>query len=135
MFRKRLKFIILVQTDKTRKFIKEVGSLKESGDIKKYSEIVEALKWNKTSLSNILNGRENISDFKYSEFCKVYGIAIDNPEQISIEHLFRIEVKNDVILSTLAELLAHQRGQTVEKIKSDLVATVNQKLKEKLEQV
>lgn len=124
-----------IPNEKTKKFIRRVKTLKESGEIKKHEEIVKAIKWHKTSMSNVMNGRDNIPDYLYAEFVKVYGAEVNDPENVSIGTLFAIDIKCDVIISTIAEILANQRGGAVEKIKTDLVGMVNQRVSEKADKI
>ena len=109
----------------TKKFIEAVEMLKNTGVVKFDKEIIEALDWNKTTFSSVINGGKLIPTYRYELFNKVYGLQVNNKEQNDTASLIKIDAKCDVILSVLGEILAHQKGHTVDKIKDDLVASVN----------
>lgn len=120
------------QSDKTIQFIKQVKELKDTGKINKYVEIIDALEWDKTSLSNVMNGRMNIPDWVYIKFREVYGIRIEDPGRESMETIMRLDAKCTVLLAAIAEILAIQKGQTAAKIGSELTELVNSQLKLKM---
>lgn len=126
----------MLQTEKTKKFIQNVKSLVDSGEIKNYAIIVDALGWDKTIFSNVINGRRNVPNDVYKKFTEIYQpVEVSNPDVLSLENLIKIDSKCDVILSAIAEILATQRGQTVSKINSDLVSMVNQSIKGRLDKL
>ena len=118
----------LKQTERTKNFVLVAKNLKKTGVVKSYNEIISALEWDKTSFSNVINGRQNIPDWRYTKFVKVYGIEIENPDQIIVENSLRIEIMCTVLLSTMGEILAHQRGQPVAKVVKDLEGLVSELL-------
>jgi hypothetical protein len=67
----------LTQTAKTKEFVRKVKSLVDSGEIKSYAIIAEALDWNPTMLSNIINGRQNVPNDKYRLFSEIYQVPGD----------------------------------------------------------
>lgn len=126
----------LEQSEKTKKFIKDVEHLINTGVVKTYKEIIDAIGWDKTTFSNVLNGRKDVPSYIYSKFNDVYQqIQIDDAEKISVEHLIRIDSKCDVILSVLAEVLAKQQGHAVGKISADFVKMVNDRVKERIQKL
>ena len=120
------------QKENTERFIRAVETLKNEGAIQFDNEIVEALNWNKTTLSSVLNRKKFIPDYYFNKFNEVYQIEINNHEQVSLRSLIRVDAKCDVILSTLAEILSNQKGSTVEKINADLETMVIERMKKKL---
>jgi hypothetical protein len=62
------------QSEKSKKFISAVEKLLDSGEVKNKLEIVEALKWNNTALSNVLAGRRNIPADIYRRFANIYKV-------------------------------------------------------------
>lgn len=76
-------------------------------------------------MSNVMNGRANVPLYIYNKFVKVYDIQLHNPDKVTIEQLIRVDAQCSVILTTLAEILAHQKGGTVAKINEDLISMVN----------
>jgi hypothetical protein len=67
----------LTQTAKTKEFVRQVKSLVDSGEIKSYAIIAEALDWNPSMLSNVINGRQNVPNDKYRLFSEIYQVAGD----------------------------------------------------------
>lgn len=116
----------------TKKFIEAVEMLKNTGVVKFDKEIVEALGWNKTTFSSVINGDKLIPTYRYEQFNKVYGLQVNNKEQNDTASLIKIDAKCDVILSVLGEILANQKGHTADKIKDDLVTSVNKLIAKKL---
>lgn len=115
----------------TKKFVNAVEMLKNTGVVKFDKEIIEALEWDKTTFSSVINGNKLIPFYYYQKFNKVYGITVNNNELLESENLIKIDAKCDVLLSAMAEILAHQRGHTVDKMKSDLIFSVNELIKER----
>lgn len=113
------------QSDNTKNFIEYVKNLLNTGVVKKQADIVEVLEWDKTTMSNVMNGRANVPLYIYNKFVKVYDIQLHNPDKVTIEQLIRVDAQCSVILTTLAEILAHQKGGTVAKINEDLISMVN----------
>lgn len=109
----------------SRKFIESVEMLKKTGVVKFDREIIDALEWNKATFSSVMNGRKLIPIFYFQKFNKVYGIEVNNSEEFDTSMLIKIDAKCDVILSAIAEILAYQKGHTADKIKDDLIFSVN----------
>lgn len=123
----------MVPTKNTKKFIRYVSSLLESGVVEKQYMIAEEIELNKTLLSSIMNGSKQVPSRAFKKFVEVYQPKeINDPDRISLENSIRTEVVQEVILSALAELLAHQRGQTVKTITDSMLKSVNDLLKERL---
>jgi DNA-binding Lrp family transcriptional regulator len=59
-------------SENTKKFIEQVKNLKNAGVVDRFGEIVDALKWDKTALSNVMNGRRDVPPEVYSLFTEVY---------------------------------------------------------------
>jgi len=121
------------QTKKTSEFIQQVKNLKEIGQIKAYAEVIGKIDWDKTSLSNVMNGRANVPDYVYAKFLEVYGTSkpdLNNGD--IIEGIVKNQAMLEVVLSTLAELLADKRQVPVAKLNADLVSLVNQSIIAKL---
>lgn len=119
------------QENNTKKFIESVGILKKTGVVKFDKEIIEALDWNKATFSSVINGNKLIPFYYYQKFNKVYGIEVNNSELFETATLLKIDAKCDVLISAMAEILAHQRGHTVDKMKGDLIFSVNELIKER----
>lgn len=60
------------QNEKTRNFIDTVKRLIESGEVKNQAAIVDALEWDKTLMSNVMNGRKNVPNDIYRKFTDVF---------------------------------------------------------------
>lgn len=127
----QLKFKALEQSDKTKEFVKAVKTLMDTGEVKNHAEIIKALDWDKSMFSQVVNGNKNVPNEKYRKFTEVYHITPPS-NQFTGADLLRIDAKCDVILSTVAEILANQRGQPVAKVSGDLVSLVNSLVKERL---
>jgi len=113
------------QEENTVRFREAVKMLKDTGKIQFDREIIEALDWNKTIFSQVINGTKLIPDYRYNKFNEVYQIDVNKSEPTTAQHLIQIDAKCDVILSVLGEILANQKGHTADKIKDDLIASVN----------
>lgn len=105
--------------------------LRSSGIVKFDREIIDSMGWNKTTFSQVMNGKKLIPFFYYEKFNKVYNLQVNNSELTDIAYLIKIDAKCDVILSALAEVMALQKGHTVEKIKNDLIFSVNKLITER----
>lgn len=120
----------LTPKEKTKKFIEQVESLIDSGVVPSYVEIVDSIEWNRSALSNVINGRRNVPNDVYKRFTDVYKpVEMENTETFTVGKLLRLEAIGTVILSALAEVLAFQRNETVAKVSEELLSTVNSKLK------
>jgi hypothetical protein len=107
--------------EKTTAFVKEVSDLLNSGAVKNYTEIVNKLKWDKTLMSNVMNGRKNVPNDVYKKFKEVYQpVTIENLEKLAIETSLQNQAYIRVILQALAEVLSRQRGESYAKTLSDL---------------
>lgn len=63
------------QTEKTRNFIESVKRLIDTGEVKNQAAIVDALEWDKTLMSNVMNGRKNVPNDVYRKFTEIYPVA------------------------------------------------------------
>jgi hypothetical protein len=63
------------QNDKTKLFIDAVKKLIDSGEVKNQAAIVDALEWDKTLMSNVMNGRKNVPNEVYRKFTEVFQVA------------------------------------------------------------
>lgn len=125
----------LKQSEKSKKFIKAVETLLNTGEVKNKLAIVKALDWDNTMLSNVLAGRRNIPPDIYKKFTNIYQLEINDSELIKFQSIIRIEAKCDVILSSLAEILAEQKGKLVAQIINDQETMVSGQIKQKLEEL
>jgi hypothetical protein len=64
--------MLLEQTENTKKFIVMVKALLDKGTIRKMVDLVDALDWNNTMLSNVMNGRKNVPSDIYRKFTELY---------------------------------------------------------------
>lgn len=106
--------------DKTQKFIRQAKSLVTSGKVPSYLEIADAIEWDRSALSNVINKRRNIPPEVYLRFTNIY-----NPAEILEEgQLHEIALQNQaysrVILRAMAEILSKQRDEPVTKTLSGL---------------
>jgi len=58
--------------DTTKNFIREVKQLKNDGHIIRFNEVAARLGWDKTALSNVMNGRRDVPPDVYKQFTEVY---------------------------------------------------------------
>lgn len=63
-----------LQNEQSKTFISEVQRLMNAGVVKKYKEIADAIEWDKTAISNVMNGRRDIPLEKYLKFTEVYKV-------------------------------------------------------------
>ena len=126
----------LSKEQKSEIFIKRVQTLIDTGEVKNYTEVIKALNWSKSMFSSVMHGNALVPSDKFAEFNKVYPtVTISKVSEVSMETLLRLEAMGTVILSTLAEVLAHQKGHPVAKVNEDLVAMVNSQVKRRLEKL
>jgi len=110
-----------------------VQSLLESGVVEKQYTIADKIGLNRTLLSSIMNGYKQVPNRAFKKFIEVYQPKeINDPDRVSLENSIRSQVVEEVILSTLSELLAYQRGQAVKSISDSILKQVNDLLKERL---
>lgn len=118
----------MIQSENTQKFKRDVKSLIKSGIVKKHQEIIDALEWDKTTFSRVMNGFKDVPAYIQAKFNEVYQLSVTEPDEIRLSLLIKINAKSDVILSVLAEVLANQNGSSVAKINDELVAMVNDRV-------
>jgi hypothetical protein len=61
-----------MQTEKTKKFVEACETLINTGQVKNYTEIIKALDWNKSMISNVKKGRKNVPNHIFKKFTDVY---------------------------------------------------------------
>lgn len=126
-----MKFRHLKQTAKTTKFIADVKRLVDKGSVKNLTEIINALDWEKTMFSNVLNGRRNVPNDKYLKFTEVYKSDLasnglqhkevplvktaEAGEEISklIRDMITVQAKLNILLVTVESIAADQKGKAV----------------------
>jgi plasmid maintenance system antidote protein VapI len=115
---------------KTRNFIKAVKSLVESGKVSGYITIADTIDWDRTAISNVINGRRNVPPEVYKRFTDVYNkeIEVDNRDDLYFEIALQNQAYTRVILRAMAEVLSHQRGESLAKTLTDLEAAVKQEI-------
>ncbi len=72
-----MKLNTLDQSQKTKKFLDSIKTLLNNGVVKNYSEVIKELGWEKTMLSNVMNGRRNVPNDIYRKFTEVYNLEGD----------------------------------------------------------
>jgi hypothetical protein len=120
----------------TVRFQQQVKELLRTSTVKDHKEIADAIGWDNTSLSNVMNGRRNIPPEKYEKFTKVYNLktAID-PGSLAGK-LIQIEAMQSVQLRVLQELFAKalnisnmEAASIIEKILAQELEKIRQGLK------
>ncbi len=82
----------MTQSEKTLKFIEEVKILVDTGAVKNHAEIINAIGWDKTTFSNVINGRKNVPNDVYRKFKEVYPAEDTGQDEI---------VKNEPLYSLI----------------------------------
>ena len=67
------------QTEKTKLFIQAVNKLVETGEVKNRAAIIEALDWDTSLMSNVMNGRKNVPNDVYRKFSEVFPVTAPVP--------------------------------------------------------
>lgn len=112
--------------DSTLEFIESVRQLLESGHIKSYTELANALDIPKSMLSGIMHGNVKVPRAKFNKFVELYRTTeVSNPDTKLFEMIVRVDSVCSVLLSAVSEILAHQRGQPVVKMNAELQSMVN----------
>jgi plasmid maintenance system antidote protein VapI len=123
------------QNSLTRKFIHVVNELIDAGKAKSFAEIANRLEWNRTSMSNVINGRINVPLEVYKKLAKLFHVEVeaDIVFQDYVAHkVAKIEAVSEVSLMAIAELLAQARKQPVAKVLADLRSAVNRQAESSL---
>jgi hypothetical protein len=124
------------QNTVTKKFIESVDKLIDDGKIASRSALVDEIKWNKSSMSSVFNGRINVPSTVYKKFCDKYAtdkaVTIPNGAELVVKKVLSIEAVSRVCLLALAELLAQQRGSSVVSVVSELEAAANRQLESQI---
>lgn len=122
--------------DKTRKFIRQARTLVDSGQVGGYKEIADAIDWDRTAVSNVINGRRNIPPEVFKRFTDVYKLGeIVEPDVFFAETALQNQAYVRVILRAMAELLSKQREEPVTKTLTDLEAAVRQEIQQLTERL
>jgi len=66
------------QTDLTKQFLEQADKLIKDGTVKDYTVLATSIKYDKTSLSNVVKNRRNIPYTKYLKFVEVYKLKTGN---------------------------------------------------------
>lgn len=111
----------------TKKFREQVNSLIEEGVVANQQEVVDAIKWNKSQMSEAMKGTKNISLAVYRKFTDRYGLP--NSEVREPEALYLTNPKDEKII----EILESQVRDKDERIQY-LLVQINS-LKEELRDV
>lgn len=121
---------------KTRNFIKAVKSLVESGKVSGYITIADAIDWDRTAISNVINGRRNVPPEVYKRFTDVYSqkIEVESKDSFFAEIALQNNAILRVVLRAMAETLSKQRGEPVAKTLTDLEAAVGQEVRKLLDE-
>ena len=147
MVYKSLSLMAFKQNDKTIKFIKQVKSLTESGMVKNDATIVAALDWDKTTFSNVKNGRKNVPNDVYKKFTEVYQAELHDLEPIRIkntdpnkigsieERIIRLEGYTTVLFDTAVAALAQLSGKQAPLIRAELQEAITMVLKHSLDEL
>jgi len=127
------------QSSITKFFIETVNKLIDKGELKGYKELAEKLDWNRTSLSNVINGRINVPTEVYKKFAEMYGTdtvaQVDSPTSIILQKVVQMQATQRVFLMVFAELLAKERGVSIATVLSELEVAVNQQVKAEIEKL
>jgi plasmid maintenance system antidote protein VapI len=97
--------MLFEQNTITKSFVDEISNLIQSGEANNYKEVADRIEWDKTAISNVVNGRRNIPASIYKKFTEEFGISRPQPgdfrekyyallearfqEQAKAENLFR----------------------------------------------
>jgi hypothetical protein len=118
----------VIQNSITKYFVDTVKTLIDKGEIVSQDELAQELKYNKTSLSSVMNGRRNVPSDVYKRFSDRYGTDrtthINDAIRQSIKNQITIIAAQRVLLMALAELLAQKRNQSTTTVLSELEAAV-----------
>jgi transcriptional regulator with XRE-family HTH domain len=123
------------QNSVTKKFIKTVNYIIDKGQAKSFADVAEKLEWNRTSMSNVYNGRINVPLEVYKKLAKVFHVEVEaevSAREYVANKVAKIEAISEVNLLVLAELLAAARNQPIAKVLADLKAAVNRQAESSL---
>jgi hypothetical protein len=113
----------------TRTFVMTVNSMKDRGIVSSYNDLADKIGFNRTSMSNVINGRRNVPSDIYEKFAEMFhtdtSISTTESHSLILTKVLLCESMIRVTLKVLAELLAAQRGEPVTVVLSELEAAVN----------
>lgn len=110
--------------DKTKKFVRWVKALINSGKVPSYQDVADNIDWDRTALSNVVNGRRNVPPEVYLKFTKVYKPSEIKDENTGLEIAIQNMAMCRVMLRSIAEVLSSQRGEPVAKTLGNLEEAV-----------
>jgi hypothetical protein len=113
----------------TRTFIMTVNSMKDRGVVSSYNDLADKIGFNRTSMSNVINGRRNVPTDIYQKFAEMFhtdtSITTTESHSLILTKVLLNEAMLRVMLKGLAEILASQRGEPEKVVLSELEAAVN----------
>lgn len=110
--------------DKTKKFVRQAKSLVEGGKVSSYVDLADNIDWDRTALSNVINGRRNIPPEVYLRFTNLYKPAEIKDEGVIYEIALQNQAMIRVVMRAVAEVLSKQRNEAITKTLGDLEAAV-----------
>lgn len=92
-------------TDLTKRFLDQANSLIRQGVVANFSQLADAIDWDRTSMTSVRKGRRQIPQAVYRKFTEVYKIA---PEPEPAIGSTPRDQKIIDLLESQVELLKHQ---------------------------
>jgi len=121
------------QNSITREFIQQVNDLVNRG-LYDFKDLATALSWNKSSLSQVVNGARNVPIEKWEVFKEVYKSANAGRDRRALvafdmsAAIKKIEIMMEVLLSATAELVAEKHNFPASVVREQFQAVVNARL-------
>lgn len=108
------------QNGRSKAFVEQAAALIEANTVKDYIQIATAIGFDKTSVSNVVQGRRNIPFEKYKKFTTLYSIP--NHDQEGMDSSPKKEIlatengqdQKDLIIQLQSEIIKLQRDKSSE---------------------
>lgn len=106
------------QNEKSKKFVKQVKSLIDTGAVSSLTEISEAVEWNRTALSQVLNGSRNVPNDVYARFTNRYNETPSDVADYKEEQIAFLKEQNQFYKEQIS--LLTEKLKTIDKIMASL---------------
>lgn len=117
-------------TDLTKRFLDQANSLIRQGVVANFSQLADAIDWDRTSMTSVRKGRRQIPQAVYRKFTEVYKIA---PEPEPAIGSTPRDQKIIDLLESQVELLKHQVSSATGELRH--IAVMNFSMLKSLQQI
>lgn len=106
-----------LQDELSKRFINHVDKIIKLNPDKDYTKIAEEIKYDKSSVSNVIKGRRNIPYKKYKEFADLYNINDKEEKKLTTkEEIAALKAAVKVLSLSVTELKMKESGKSLVEI-------------------